>query len=95
MEDDAKREEYVINDKGKVYVGSHRRARGRPWAFGQFDDVVLPVAMYILDLNKLAYPMRGNPVQVVRAISAGVCILELKLLMWNDNTFYFSREVLN
>lgn len=72
MEDDAQREEYVMNDRGKVYVGNHRRPRGRPWAFGQFEDSVLPVACYILELGRFSHSERGNPVQVVRAISAGV-----------------------
>uniref|UniRef100_A0A2P2HW15 protein-glutamine gamma-glutamyltransferase n=1 Tax=Hirondellea gigas TaxID=1518452 RepID=A0A2P2HW15_9CRUS len=74
MEDDAEREEYIMNDRGKVYVGQYRKARGRPWAFGQFDDVVLPAAVYILEMRgaNLTHSERGNPVKVVRAISAGV-----------------------
>ncbi|KAB7506349.1 Hemocyte protein-glutamine gamma-glutamyltransferase [Armadillidium nasatum] len=72
MEGEADREEYVMNDKGKVYVGAYRTPRGRPWAFGQFDDVVLPVACYILELSRHPHSERGNPVQVVRAVSAGV-----------------------
>lgn len=74
MEDDAKREEYVLNDKGKVYIGGYRQPRGRPWAFGQFDDVVLPVACYILEASKHLTGYRGDPVKIVRAISAGVSI---------------------
>lgn len=72
MDNETNREEYVMNDKGKVYVGTYRKSRGRPWAYGQFDDVVLPVAVYILELSRVADPERGNPVQVVRGISAGV-----------------------
>ncbi|RXG56573.1 Hemocyte protein-glutamine gamma-glutamyltransferase [Armadillidium vulgare] len=72
LEDEAGREEYVMNDKGKVYVGAYRTPRGRHWAFGQFEDVVLPVACYILELSRLPHSERGNPVQVVRAVSAGV-----------------------
>lgn len=83
LEDDTKREEYVINDKGKVYVGTFKRNRGRPWAFGQFDDVVLPVAVYILELSRVADPERGNPVQVVRGISSGVSITVLLFFVFN------------
>ncbi|XP_045617264.1 hemocyte protein-glutamine gamma-glutamyltransferase [Procambarus clarkii] len=72
LDDETKREEYVINDKGKVYVGAYKKSRGRPWAYGQFDDVVLPVAVYILELSRVADSERGNPVQVVRGVSAGV-----------------------
>jgi len=72
MEDVAKLEEYVMNDNGKIYKDTHKRPRGRPWAFGQFDDVVLPVASYILELSRLSDSERGNPVRVVRAIAAAV-----------------------
>ncbi|XP_066948168.1 hemocyte protein-glutamine gamma-glutamyltransferase-like isoform X1 [Macrobrachium rosenbergii] len=72
MEDEKNREEYINNDKGKVYVGAYKRSRGRPWAYGQFDDVVLPVSVYILELSRVADSERGNPVKVVRGLSAGV-----------------------
>jgi len=74
MEDDAQRAEYVENDTGKIFVGQYRKARGRPWSFGQFEDVVLGVATYVLEMRAAALPHseRGNPVKVVRAISAGV-----------------------
>ncbi|XP_045106516.1 hemocyte protein-glutamine gamma-glutamyltransferase-like [Portunus trituberculatus] len=72
MDDEQKREEYVMNDKGKVWVGSYKRSRGRPWAFGQFDDVVLPLAVYLLEISRVSDPERGNPVKVVRGISAGI-----------------------
>ena len=86
LEDAAEREEYINNDKGKVYVGTRRTARGRAWAFGQFDDVVLPVAIYLLEMRALAiaHPERGNPIKVVRAISAGVSsqlLMVLKCLL--------------
>ena len=42
-------EEYVLNDVGKVYTGSYKRPIGRDWAFGQFEETVLPAAVYILD----------------------------------------------
>lgn len=72
MEDVTKLEEYVMNDSGKIYKDTHKRPRGRPWAYGQFDDVVLPVAQYILELSRLSDSERGNPIRVVRAIAAAV-----------------------
>ena len=42
-------EEYVLNDVGKVYTGSYKKPIGRDWAFGQFEETVLPAAVYILD----------------------------------------------
>ena len=74
LKDAAEREEYVNNDKGKVFMGTFRTARGRAWAFGQFNDVVLPVAICLLEMRALniTHTERGNPIKVVRALSAGV-----------------------
>ncbi|XP_076069414.1 hemocyte protein-glutamine gamma-glutamyltransferase-like isoform X2 [Oratosquilla oratoria] len=72
LEDEKKRQEFIMNDKGKVYVGAYRRPRGRPWSFAQFEDVVLPVAMYVLEMTRIAHTERGNPIKVVRAISAAI-----------------------
>lgn len=35
MKEDNRREEYVLSDVGKVYVGAAKRPSGRPWVFGQ------------------------------------------------------------
>ena len=65
-------EEYVLNDVGKVYNGSYKRPIGRDWAFGQFEEAVLPAAVYILDKasSRLRPSQRGDPIKVSRAISA-------------------------
>ncbi|KAG8239170.1 hypothetical protein J437_LFUL018944, partial [Ladona fulva] len=71
MEEDALRKEYVENENGKVWVGgSHRQPRGRRWVFGQFDDVVLPATVCLLELSRLKHSERGDPIKVSRAISA-------------------------
>jgi transglutaminase 1 len=64
------RREYVLNENGKVFVGTHHRPKGRRWIYGQFSDVVLPAAQLLLDMSGLSSTERGNPVQVVRAISS-------------------------
>lgn len=76
MKEDDRRQEYVLNDIGKVYVGAYQRPTGRRWVFAQFDDAVLPACMFILEKSKLDYTARGNPVKVVRAISALVNSLD-------------------
>lgn len=69
----ADRDEFVLNEVGKIYGGSHNRVNGRPWIFGQFRDSVLPAICHILENNaKLKDADRANPVQVTRAISAVV-----------------------
>ncbi|XP_067006907.2 hemocyte protein-glutamine gamma-glutamyltransferase [Anabrus simplex] len=69
VDNDALREECVLNDVGKVWMGSARNPRGHRWIYGQFDDVILPVVSYLLELSNLPPVDRGSPVHVTRAIS--------------------------
>jgi hypothetical protein len=70
LEGEDLRQEFVLNESGKVWKGSSRRPEGKRWIFGQYDDVVLPAVMYLLELSKLKHADRGNPIQMTRAISA-------------------------
>ena len=38
------REEYVLNDTGRIWVGSSTSHSGRPWNFGQVMTVSMPPA---------------------------------------------------
>ncbi|XP_026739990.1 hemocyte protein-glutamine gamma-glutamyltransferase-like [Trichoplusia ni] len=69
MEDTALLQEYVLNDVGKVWVGPVKTTRGKPWMYGQFDAVVLPACMFMLDRAEVPFNHRGDPVKVTRAIS--------------------------
>ncbi len=66
--------EYVQNQVGKVWKGGHKNIQGRPWLFGQFSASVLPACCFLLDrrCRHLRPDRRGDPVRVVRAISAAV-----------------------
>ncbi len=64
------RREYVMNETGKIYLGTHNRPKGRRWIYGQFQDSVLPATHLLLELSGLSPTERGNPVQVARAISS-------------------------
>lgn len=72
MDNEDWRREYVLNDVGKIYMGSWKQREGRQWIFGQFGEMVLPACSLILDKSNLTYAARTNPVKVVRAISAMV-----------------------
>lgn len=73
MSHPAGREEFVMNDVGKIYGGSHNHIQGRPWVFGQFRDSILPAVCHILDkFSGLKDSERGDCVKVCRAISAVV-----------------------
>ena len=71
MSDEAAREEYVLNDTGRIYVGSINNVMGRPWIFGQFDDTMLLAALYLLDSGDwLSDQNKGDVVEVARAFTA-------------------------
>lgn len=72
MENESERREFVENDTGKVWMGSFREPKGRRWIFGQYDDVVLPAIMYLLEESGVPHSDRGNPIHIARAISAVV-----------------------
>ncbi|CAH1780198.1 unnamed protein product [Owenia fusiformis] len=64
------RQEYVMNETGAIWCGSQHNFGGRPWNFGQFEDVCLEAALYLLDKAELADGARSNPVLICRVISA-------------------------
>ncbi|NXD08709.1 TGM4 glutamyltransferase, partial [Nothocercus nigrocapillus] len=70
MAGDAEKNEYVLNDMGYIYVGSADYIHGRPWNFGQFEELILDSCMYLLDQSKLKPNARRDPVLVSRAMSA-------------------------
>ncbi|XP_046444079.1 hemocyte protein-glutamine gamma-glutamyltransferase-like isoform X1 [Daphnia pulex] len=70
LDNEELRKEYLMNESGKVYVGTHNRPKGRRWIYGQFSDVALPAAQLLLEQSGLNPTERGNPVQVVRAIAS-------------------------
>ena len=46
------RDEYLFNEVGKLYGGSHNSIKGRPWIFGQFRDSVLPAVCHVMDKGR-------------------------------------------
>uniref|UniRef100_A0A8C5R6E1 protein-glutamine gamma-glutamyltransferase n=1 Tax=Leptobrachium leishanense TaxID=445787 RepID=A0A8C5R6E1_9ANUR len=49
MENEAQRQEYVMNDYGFVYQGNRNWITPCPWNFGQFEDDILDIILKILD----------------------------------------------
>ncbi|KAJ7377341.1 hypothetical protein OS493_029700 [Desmophyllum pertusum] len=70
MENDAHRNEYVMEDFGYIWKGVSGQEEKRPWTFGQFEDVTLNCALWLLDKAELSCIARTSPIQVVRTISA-------------------------
>ncbi|KAH3768656.1 hemocyte protein-glutamine gamma-glutamyltransferase-like [Dreissena polymorpha] len=71
MKDEHLLNEYILNETGKIYSGSHKRISPKPWVFGQFTGDVLDCCLYLLDKN-VKDQARGDPVVVSRAISKQV-----------------------
>lgn len=72
MADEEERQEYVLQDQGRVYFGSSRKICSRPWYFAQFENPVLPCALLLLAKSNLKWENWGNPVLVARTLSAMV-----------------------
>ncbi|GIY15398.1 annulin [Caerostris extrusa] len=71
LEDEEKREEYVLADSGLVWRGSHNCLRPCVWNYAQYEENVLACCLYLLShVGQLRVVDRADPIQVVRHISA-------------------------
>lgn len=57
----------MLNNQGRIWVGSANSNYGRPWQFAQFTKQALQVALYLLD--KLPKKDRADPIKVCSLIS--------------------------
>uniref|UniRef100_A0A7M4EG77 Protein-glutamine gamma-glutamyltransferase 5-like n=1 Tax=Crocodylus porosus TaxID=8502 RepID=A0A7M4EG77_CROPO len=51
MDNQAHREEYVLNEHGMLYEGVHKHVTSRPWHFGQFENGILDICLKVLDIG--------------------------------------------
>lgn len=69
------RKEYVLQETGLIWRGTHNRLRPCAWHYAQFDkDIVQCVLMMLTEVCRMSPPNRADPAKVARAISAGVSI---------------------
>ncbi|XP_007440994.1 protein-glutamine gamma-glutamyltransferase E-like [Python bivittatus] len=79
MPDNAERQEYVLSEFGVVFVGSTNRISHFGWNYGQFQEDILDICLFILDrsLSHRKDPIadlrrRNDPKYVGRVLSAMV-----------------------
>lgn len=70
MEGEEERNEYVLNDVGRIWVGASTSPSSIPWLYAQFRTKVIKCAMHMIDL--MTAEDRNDPLKVCRHISAMV-----------------------
>lgn len=70
MADEAKRNEFIMNETGIIYGGSKQFIREIPWNFGQFDGSILDCALYLLERIPQKVAGHSNAAEVCRTIAA-------------------------
>nr|XP_028594402.1 protein-glutamine gamma-glutamyltransferase 2-like [Podarcis muralis] len=79
LDNQAHREEYVLNEHGIVFQGLPKHVTSHPWYFGQFQDGILDICLKILDTSTnflrdpgMDYSCRNDPVYISRVLNSMV-----------------------
>ncbi|XP_078508008.1 protein 4.2-like isoform X2 [Lissotriton helveticus] len=77
LNNEAQRQEYILNEDGIIYRGTESNIQSHPWNFGQCDEEVLNICLQLLDItfpgldtDQRDFVKRASPVHVSRNICA-------------------------
>ncbi|XP_054916302.1 protein-glutamine gamma-glutamyltransferase K-like isoform X2 [Poeciliopsis prolifica] len=72
LDSEKERQEFVLNDVGRIYYGTQLQIGERTWDYGQFNDGILAACLFMLDRSQTQNSGWGDPINVARIISAMV-----------------------
>ncbi|XP_062377428.1 coagulation factor XIII A chain-like isoform X2 [Sardina pilchardus] len=76
LNDEAQRNEYVLNERGIIFNGETNHVSSRPWDFGQFKHGVLDACFHCLNMSEMVLEDRKKVALVARRASQMVNALD-------------------